>query len=236
MIPELLGPAVPPLLDDRYEEATEHHPQRHARNYRHHGRDAQYQLSCQDVIGTSKAPPAPYRHLLSVAMDVSGQPPQQLPVWALTANVVEQRPYGLDGQQTRRGVKLFAGGAKVYVAGGFAGTGYKTVTVIGRTRHARGYTVVHLPREHLTRWRVELVYSPAAARRITEVRHGAAGGLGLRHLDPAGDSYRDALADLAQTFDRFAHHDRQSRFRRPGATVSETVMRMLRWLYGHRPV
>jgi len=148
----------------------------------------------------------------------------------MTANVVEQRPYGPGGEQTRRGVKLFAGGAKVYVAGGFAGMGNKTVTVIGRTRHASGYAVVHLPREYLTRWRIELVYSPAAARRIDEVRHGSSGGFGLRELDPTGDEYRDKLTSLAETFGEHAAQERRRRLTRCGSTVPEAMMRVLRWL------
>jgi hypothetical protein len=165
-------------------------------------------------------------------MEVPEQPTQQLPVWSMTANVVDQRPYGLGGKQVRRGVKLFASGAKVFIAGGFAGMDHKTVTVIGRTRHARGYAVVHLPREYLTRWRVELIYSPAAVRRIDEVRHGSAGGFGLRHLDPAAAAYHDALTALAQTFNRRAEKDRQLRLARHGTTASEAVMGVLRWLPG----
>jgi hypothetical protein len=145
---------------------------------------------------------------------------QQLPVWSMTANIVEQRPYGPDGEQTRRGVKLFAGGAKVYIAGGFAGNGDKVVTVIGRTRHTPGYAVVHLPREYLTGWRVELVYSPAAADRIDEVRHGSGGGFGLRDLDPATAAYRDALSGLAETFSTLAAQERGRRLSRANDTVS----------------
>jgi hypothetical protein len=150
------------------------------------------------------------------------EPPvqQQLPVWSITANVVEERPYGPDGEQTRRGVKLFPGGAKVYVAGGFAGNGDRVVTVIGRTRHTPGYAVVHLPREYLTGWRVELVYSPAAAHRIDEVRHGSSGGFGLREVDPATAAYRDALSGLAETFSTLAAQERGHRLSRANGTVS----------------
>jgi len=45
--------------------------------------------------------------------------------------VVEERPYGPGGIETRRGVKIFPPGAKVHVVGGFGGMGYETVTVVG---------------------------------------------------------------------------------------------------------
>ena len=64
------------------------------------------------------------------------------PVWCIAANVVQQRPYGPGGQQTRRGIRLFGPGAKVWVPDGYGGMGYETVVVVGRTRHSPRYAVV----------------------------------------------------------------------------------------------
>jgi hypothetical protein len=58
----------------------------------------------------------------------------------------------------QRGLRLFAGGAKVYVVNGFGGDGWETLTVIGRHRKAGRYLTAHVPAEHLTNWRVKPIY------------------------------------------------------------------------------
>ena len=125
------------------------------------------------------------------------------PVWSMVANVVDERPYGPSGAERRQDLKVFAPGAKVYVVGGFAGLGYETVSVIGRGRKASRFVTANVRAEHLTNWRVELVYSPAVLRRIGE------GGSQRwpfaspsRPLDPGGDEYRFELLDMATGFAR----------------------------------
>jgi hypothetical protein len=84
------------------------------------------------------------------------------PVWCIAATVISERPYGPGGVERRRGLKLFSPGAKVHVPDGFHGMGYESVTVVGRVRKSSRYSIVHVRTDHLTNWRVELVYSPTA--------------------------------------------------------------------------
>lgn len=94
------------------------------------------------------------------------------PVWCLVANVVEERRYGEESTEIRRGTRLFAPGAKVWVPDGYAGMGYDRVTAVGRTRHASRYASVVVAAEHLTNWRVKMVYSPAVLARLGETPGG----------------------------------------------------------------
>src|SRR5690349_19871530 len=92
------------------------------------------------------------------------------PIWCIVANVVGRRPYGHGGLEQRDGLRLFRGGAKVFVADGYAGMGYETVTVIGHIRHQSRLATVDVATEYLTNWQVKLVYSPAVRARIAEVQ------------------------------------------------------------------
>jgi hypothetical protein len=131
------------------------------------------------------------------------------PVWCITASVVPERPYGPGGAEQRRGLKLFSPGAKVYVADGFAGMGYDTVTVIGRVRRSSRYSIVDVRAERLTNWRVELVYSPTARDRITETRGtNQNGAFGLDDSNPESAGYRDGLAAVARRFQDRTDTDR----------------------------
>ncbi|GLZ81120.1 hypothetical protein Afil01_59270 [Actinorhabdospora filicis] len=93
------------------------------------------------------------------------------PVWCVIANVVTFRPYGEvpeeeGGLGRARGLRIFAGGAKVYVLGQFSGDGGERVKVIGRARGGGRFVEAIVPRKWLADWRVKLVYDPAALRRI----------------------------------------------------------------------
>jgi hypothetical protein len=122
------------------------------------------------------------------------------PVWCVIANVVDERPYGPGGAELRRGLKLFRPGAKVHVVDGFGGMGYETLTVVGQVRRSSRFSTVHVQTEHLTNWRVQLVYSPAVLRQIEEIRDGR-GGFWLRAVtDPGSETYRDALLTVAERF------------------------------------
>ena len=122
------------------------------------------------------------------------------PVWCIVANVVDQRPYGPGGAEWRCGLRLFSAGAKVYVPDGYAGMGYQTVTVIGRTRHAPRYAIVDVATEHLTNWRLKLVYSPAVLDRIAEVCWHPHRGFSAHGDDRSSETYRNHLQRMADRF------------------------------------
>ena len=160
--------------------------------------------------------------MIDMARPDSASPPNPVPpspVWAIAANVVDQRPFGPGGAVQRRGLKLFSGGAKVYVVDGFPGMGYDTVTVVGRPRKSSRFSIVHVRAEHLTRWRVELVYSPAAMARIAEVRDGGGGFSAYEVGDPAAPEFRDVLAAAAA---RLAAHPDQHRDQRLATTPQDS--------------
>jgi hypothetical protein len=88
------------------------------------------------------------------------------PIWAPAANIVEERPYGPGGAETREGTRHFRPGAKVYVStlvGHFPHTSFQ---VIGRHRATHRYVTMVIRGSWLTRWRVELVYSPHVIEQI----------------------------------------------------------------------
>lgn len=86
------------------------------------------------------------------------------PVWAIVANVAEERGYGPGGAETRRGLRKLRPNAKVYVIGGFDGLDF--ATVVGRARGDNRYLTIHVPTRHLRKFRVQLVYSPHVIRQI----------------------------------------------------------------------
>jgi hypothetical protein len=143
-----------------------------------------------------------------IERDAASRP---IPVWAIAANVVEQRPFGPWGADQRRGLKLFSGGAKVYVVDGFAGMGYDAVTVVGRPRKSSRFSIVHVRAEHLNKWRVELVYSPAAMDRIAEVRERGGGFELASFPDFGAQRFRDALTEVADKFSARTDADRAQR-------------------------
>ena len=89
--------------------------------------------------------------------EIKEQPPS---AWCIVANVIRERHYGPGGQETRRGTKRFAPGAKVYIVDFFWGMGGDNLTVVGRHRRSQRYITLSMQSNHLLNWRVELVYSP----------------------------------------------------------------------------
>ena len=145
-------------------------------------------------------------------MDQVDALPGERPVWCVVANVVASRPYGPGGDQVRRGLRLFAGGAKVHVVSGFGGDGWETLTVIGHHRKAGKYLTVHIRAEHLTNWRVKPVYSPAVLAAMREELGEHLGApFSFTDDDPTGEAYRDALIAEAHRFSRFAQRLRDER-------------------------
>jgi hypothetical protein len=88
------------------------------------------------------------------------QPTMSQPIWCIVANIVNERAYGPGGQETRRGTKHFAPGAKIYILYFFWGMGAQDVTVVGRHRRSHRYITMTIRTAWLVNWRVELVYSP----------------------------------------------------------------------------
>lgn len=145
------------------------------------------------------------------------------PVWCIVANVVDECPYGPRGAERRRGLKLFRPGAKVYVVDGFGGMGYETVTVVGRVRKSSRFSTVHVRAEHLTNWRVRLVYSAAALRHIKEIRWDGRGGFWLRDVADAGaESYRDTLREVAERLREWSEDERAHRVSATAAGADPT--------------
>lgn len=86
------------------------------------------------------------------------------------ANVVSIRRYGPDGSEVRKGTKLFAANAKVYVVDYFWGMGAENVTVIGHHRKSHKLITTVIASEHLVRWRIQALYSPAILERVSQER------------------------------------------------------------------
>jgi hypothetical protein len=82
------------------------------------------------------------------------------PVWCVVANVTENRRYGAGGVETRRGLKHFSPGAKLYCFPPLWGDGYDKLKVVGRHRGSHQYVTMIVRSRWLTHWRVQLVYSP----------------------------------------------------------------------------
>lgn len=88
------------------------------------------------------------------------------PIWAPVANIVEERPYGPGGAETRQGTRHFQPGAKVYVSTRLGHFKRMSFQVIGRHRASHRYVTMVVSAAWLTRWRVELVYSPYVIEEI----------------------------------------------------------------------
>ena len=89
------------------------------------------------------------------------------PVWLITANVVQERPYGEGGPETRIGTKHFRGNAKVYLIDAYWGMCEK-VTVIGHHRASGRIVKMDLPVKYLNNLRMTLCYSPTVIELTTE--------------------------------------------------------------------
>ncbi|GIH17445.1 hypothetical protein [Rugosimonospora africana] len=135
-------------------------------------------------------------------MDDAGQP---APIWCLVANVVQTRKYGIGGNEVRKGLRIFAGGTRVYLSGLFHCWDALPVVGLSRRPHRLVNVVVHA--RFLTNWRPRMVYSPAVLRAVT----AADVGLDLPHryrqhsgldraaeVDRAAGCYRDWLVEVAE--------------------------------------
>jgi hypothetical protein len=127
---------------------------------------------------------------------------QPSPIWSLVANIVDSRRYGPGGAEIRRGLRIFTGGAKVYLAGRFHCPDALPVVGLSRRPHRLVNAVVHA--RFLTNWRMRMVYSPTVVRALAE----ADVGLDLPHryrrareltmdtaVDQGGEDYRAWLSE-----------------------------------------
>jgi uncharacterized protein (TIGR02996 family) len=98
------------------------------------------------------------------------------PVWCVTGNVVESRPFGPGGAETRYGTRLFKPRAKIYLASIAASDWlflenpqtFHIVQVIGRHRKSLDWIGCILRVANTTNWRVDLVYQPAVLVRLKQ--------------------------------------------------------------------
>jgi hypothetical protein len=75
------------------------------------------------------------------------------------ASIVQVRPYGEGGLETRKGTKHFRPGAKVYVIDAHWGM-CDAVTVIGHHRASGRYAKLDMSVKHLEKFRLDRAYSP----------------------------------------------------------------------------
>ena len=93
----------------------------------------------------------------------------ELAAFCVVANIAGQTAHGEGGLELRHGVRHFPPGAKVWVLPPQWGDGGAQLIVAGyhRGTHGRGLARMVLRRWHLTRFRVQGVYSPAMIRVLT---------------------------------------------------------------------
>jgi len=94
------------------------------------------------------------------------------PRWCLVGNIVAERPYGPDGEETRRGTKHFAPGTKVYCLPAQWGDGYQQIKVVGRHRGSKRLVTMVISCDWVTNFRAMEVHSPAVLRRLDKAGSG----------------------------------------------------------------
>lgn len=92
---------------------------------------------------------------------------QVQPVWCLVGNIVEERPFGHGGEETRRGTKHFSPGTKVYCFPPLWGDGYERVKVIGKHRGSRRMATMIIRSDWITNRRAKLVYQPSLVDQLS---------------------------------------------------------------------
>ncbi|MFI0446731.1 hypothetical protein [Actinomadura sp. 6N118] len=92
---------------------------------------------------------------------------EELLGWGVVANIVQERLAGPD-LEVRRGLKHFAGGAKVWVSLPFCGDGGERLYVVGRHRGSHRYIRIIIESRHLEHARAKAIYSPTVHRLLSE--------------------------------------------------------------------
>ena len=103
-------------------------------------------------------------------MDVPLRPTLEEPVeayWTAVGNIVQERPYGPGGAETRLGTKHFAPGAKVYIIDWYAG-GCERIVVTGLHRKSKKFIRLVIDVKLVQNLRPKLCYTPAVIKKIKE--------------------------------------------------------------------
>ncbi|MCW8932470.1 MAG: hypothetical protein OQL19_19815 [Gammaproteobacteria bacterium] len=87
------------------------------------------------------------------------------PKWFITANVIKERPFGPGGVEKHNGVRLFRGGAKVYIIGAHRGM-CEDIIVIGHHRRTGRFIQGVIKVHQVENIRMTLCYSPAAIKKV----------------------------------------------------------------------
>lgn len=113
------------------------------------------------------------------------------PVWCMVGSIVEQRPYGDSGAETRIGTKHFSPGTKVYCFPPLWGDGYERIKVIGYHKGTRGrqLVVMVIRSAWVENRRAELVYKPSIISRFDGVWDGSLKSKRLA-MSLAGEGFR----------------------------------------------
>lgn len=80
-------------------------------------------------------------------------------LWCIEANVVKAREYGEGGIDSRNGIRLFRGGAKVYIIGAYFGM-CESVLLVGHHRKSVRLICSVVKAKHLENFKVKPIYKP----------------------------------------------------------------------------
>ena len=108
------------------------------------------------------------------------------PIWTVVANIVNDRPFGPGGQETRIGTKHFRPGTKVYIIDWYAGM-CEDIIVVGLARKPRRFIKVVIRADWVENLRVKLCYNPGALDKI------------YNHFDTEFDNINRLTKEFAET-------------------------------------
>lgn len=89
------------------------------------------------------------------------------PIWTVVANIVTERPFGPQGQETKLGTNLFSPKTKIYIIDWFAGM-CESVTVVGLSRTPKKFIRTIVRVDMIENFRIKLCYEPKAIDLIEE--------------------------------------------------------------------
>jgi len=148
-------------------------------------------------------------------MDKNFEWPRRESVWSVAGNIVEERPYGPGGSETRRGTRLFRPGAKIYLATlrnawvyGDLNTSppEEAIQVVGQHRKSRSWLVSWVRFRDTANWRVQVIHTPAVVSRLyAEEWPGfllEAGAFSRAEDGPALESVRSLISVLGECDER----------------------------------
>ncbi|MBS9774788.1 MAG: hypothetical protein KGV59_06510 [Tenacibaculum sp.] len=92
------------------------------------------------------------------------------PIWVVVANIVEERPFGHNGNETKYGTKAFKPNTKVYIVDWHPGM-CESIVVIGLARKPKRLITITIRVDLVKNFRIKLVYNPAVIKKIHKI-HG----------------------------------------------------------------